>query len=106
MRSFIGLFHLNWSAALSPLNTGCGVCLFPKEMCAYSLQMSLLRVKKEEVIAIGDGNNDKSLLLSSGLRIAMGNAVQELKDIAHYIAPDVKHDGVAYVIEKFVLKKH
>ncbi|MBI4226134.1 HAD hydrolase family protein [Candidatus Roizmanbacteria bacterium] len=47
----------------------------------------------------------KHILLSCGLRIAMGNAVQELKDIAHYIVPDVKHDGVAYVIEKFVLKK-
>lgn len=65
--------------------------------------MKILGVKKEETIGIGDGNNDKPLLLMCGLKVAMGNAVKEIKEIADYIAPSVENDGVAEVIEKFVL---
>lgn len=65
--------------------------------------MTMLGVKKKETIGIGDGNNDKPLLSVCGLKVAMGNAVQEVKDIADYIAPSVENDGVAEVIEKFVL---
>lgn len=62
----------------------------------------ILNLRKEETIGIGDGNNDTSLLLGCGLKIAMGNSVQEVKEIADYVAPDVSNDGVAHVIEKFV----
>ncbi|MBI5448892.1 HAD family phosphatase [Candidatus Gottesmanbacteria bacterium] len=63
----------------------------------------LLNVKTEEIIGIGDGYNDFPLLMASGLKIAMGNAVPELKDVADFIAPSVEEDGVAVVIEKFIL---
>jgi len=63
----------------------------------------ILGVKKEEVIGVGDRNNDKPLLLESGLKVAMGNADEELKEIADFIAPTVEEDGVVAVIEKFVL---
>lgn len=66
--------------------------------------LEILKMSKEQVIGIGDGNNDKSLLLECGLKVAMGNAVPEVKDIADYIAPDVNNDGVAHVIEKFILR--
>ena len=42
--------------------------------------------------------------MACGLKIAMGNAVPELKAIADFIAPTVEEDGVATVIEKFVLQ--
>lgn len=41
--------------------------------------------------------------MACGLKVAMGNAVQDLKEIADYIAPSVDEDGIADVIEKFVL---
>ncbi len=63
----------------------------------------ILRVKKEEIIGVGDSYNDFPLLMASGLKIAMGNAVPELKAIADFIAPSVEEDGVATVIEKFIL---
>ena len=63
----------------------------------------LLKVKKEEVIGVGDSYNDFPLLMASGLKIAMGNAVPELKAIADFVAPSVEEDGVATVIEKFIL---
>lgn len=63
----------------------------------------ILNVKKEEVIGVGDSYNDFPLLMASGLKIAMGNAISDLKAIADFIAPPVEEDGVATVIEKFVL---
>jgi 5-amino-6-(5-phospho-D-ribitylamino)uracil phosphatase len=63
----------------------------------------ILHIKTEEIIGVGDGYNDFPLLLACGLKIAMGNAVPELKEIADFIAPSVYDDGVATVIEKFIL---
>lgn len=63
----------------------------------------LLKVTPEETIGVGDGYNDYPLLSACGLKIAMGNAVPELKAIADFIAPSVEDDGVATVIEKFIL---
>lgn len=65
--------------------------------------MRHLNIRKEEIIGVGDSYNDYPLLMACGLKIAMGNAVPELKAIADFIAPSVDEDGVATVIEKFVL---
>lgn len=73
-------------------------------------QHALLRLAQREglnlknFMAIGDGHNDFPLLMACGFKVAMGNAHQELKAIADYIAPSVDEDGVAEVIEKFVLE--
>lgn len=64
-----------------------------------------LELKIEEMIGVGDGYNDYPLLSACGLKIAMGNAVPELKAIADFIAPSVEEDGVATVIEKFILNR-
>lgn len=63
----------------------------------------ILDIKPAEVIGVGDGYNDYPLLMACGLKIAMGNAVPELKAIADFVAPTVEEDGVATVIEKFIL---
>lgn len=63
----------------------------------------LLKIKTHEIIGIGDGYNDFPLLMACGLKVAMGNAMDELKEIADYIAPTVEEDGVVDVIERFVL---
>ncbi len=64
----------------------------------------LLGIDPSEVIGVGDGYNDYPLLSACGLKIAMGNAVPELKAIADFIAPSVDEDGVATVIDKFILR--
>jgi Cof subfamily protein (haloacid dehalogenase superfamily) len=63
----------------------------------------ILHIQTEEIIGVGDGYNDFPLLMACGLKIAMGNAVPELKAIADFVAPTVYEDGVAVVIEKFIL---
>lgn len=65
--------------------------------------MNLLGVTKEEVIAIGDGYNDLPMLEAAGFRVAMGNAPDEIKAVADYVAPSVNEDGVADTIERFIL---
>ena len=62
-----------------------------------------LNINTHDIIVVGNGHNDFPLFMAAGFRIAMGNAVDELKEIADYIAPTVEEDGVAHVIEKFVL---
>jgi hydroxymethylpyrimidine pyrophosphatase-like HAD family hydrolase len=61
-------------------------------------------VDKSEIITIGDNENDLSMIEYAGLGVAMGNAVQLLKDSADYITTDYMDDGVAHVIEKFILE--
>lgn len=63
----------------------------------------ILGITPDEMIGIGDGHNDIPLLRACGLKVAMGNGDNELKAMADYIAPSVKDDGVADVIEKFIL---
>ncbi|MBI2027983.1 MAG: HAD-IIB family hydrolase [Candidatus Levybacteria bacterium] len=63
----------------------------------------ILKIETHEIIGVGDGHNDLPFLMACGLKIAMGNAVSELKAISHYVAPSVDNDGVADVINKFIL---
>ncbi len=64
---------------------------------------SFLEIPLTEVIAIGDGANDISLLSSAGLAVAMDNAPDELKAVADYVTLDIDHSGVAAAINKFLL---
>lgn len=63
----------------------------------------LLGIKTHDMIGIGDGYNDFPLLMACGFKIAMGNAVPELKEIADYVAPSVEEDGVVDIIQRFIL---
>ena len=57
-------------------------------------------------MAIGDGHNDIPLLEAAGFKVAMGNAPDEVKAVADYVAPSLQDDGVAEAIERFILKGH
>lgn len=60
-------------------------------------------VEPEEIIAIGDNFNDLPMIQYAGLGVAMGNASEELKAEADFVSRSHDDDGVAHVIEKFVL---
>ncbi len=64
-----------------------------------------LGIKREEVIAMGDSYNDQAMIEFAGLGVAMGNAPDDIKEIANYVTDTNMNDGVAKVVEKFVLKK-
>ena len=71
-----------------------------KALEAYA---SYLGITLSEVVAIGDGINDISLLSSVGLAIAMGNAPDEVKAVAHHITLDVDCNGLAAAIDQYLL---
>ena len=62
-----------------------------------------LGIGREEIACIGDGENDLSMFASSGLRIAMGNAVDMLKVQADHITETNRNDGAAKAIEHYIL---
>ena len=56
--------------------------------------INYLGIKKEEVIAIGDGHNDAEMIKYAGLGIAMGNAIDKCKKVADYITTDIDDNGI------------
>lgn len=60
---------------------------------------------RSQVIAAGDSYNDLPLFEAAGLRIAMADAPDELKELADYVAPRVEEDGLAVAIDEFVLPR-
>ena len=62
-----------------------------------------LGIEKEEVACIGDGENDLSMFRAAGLRIAMGNAVPELKKEADAVTGTNDRDGVAEAVRRYIL---
>ncbi len=59
-------------------------------------------IKQDEILTIGDQNNDIELLKSGGIKVAMGNATDELKKYADYVTDTVENDGFVKAVEKFV----
>ena len=72
---------------------------------AQSLAVLLKEIgmTKEEMIAVGDGFNDLSMIQYAGLGIAMANAQEIVRQNADYITLSNEEDGVAAVVEKFIL---
>ena len=62
-----------------------------------------LGIKKEEIMAMGDGLNDIPLITTAGLGIAMGTAPDELKKKAKFVTASVEDNGVAEAVKKFIL---
>lgn len=61
----------------------------------------ILKIKKNEIMAVGDNPNDKSMLMASGLPVAVANAKDDVKAIAKYITSSNDEGGVAEAIRKF-----
>jgi Cof subfamily protein (haloacid dehalogenase superfamily) len=60
-------------------------------------------IKQSEMIAIGDGYNDLSMIEYAGLGVAMENSKDAIKEKADYVTLSNDEDGVAHVINKFIL---
>lgn len=62
-----------------------------------------LGINTDEILAMGDSENDIEFLRVAGVKVAVNNADDELKAIADYVTENPHGDGVAEAIEKFVL---
>lgn len=63
---------------------------------------SYLGIKKEQTMAIGDGENDFSMIRKAGIGVAMGNGQEELLAAADYVTCTNDEDGVAAAINRIV----
>ncbi len=59
-------------------------------------------IKKENVVAFGDGWNDLEMLQIVGEGVAMGNADEELKKIVGRTCDTNDNDGIAKYLEKYL----
>lgn len=80
--------------------------ILPKDInkaTALEKLIGLLGIKREELMTFGDSYNDLTMIKYAGMGVAMGNAKDVVKENADYIALTNDEDGIAEVINKFVL---
>lgn len=70
--------------------------------CAVKFLQKYWDIEESETLTIGDQNNDIALLKAGGIKVAMGNATEELKSIANYVTDTVYNDGFVKAVEKFI----
>ena len=59
-----------------------------------------LGIGLDQVVAIGDSDNDAQALAAVGMPVAMGNASPAIKDMAKLVVADNDHDGIAEAVEQ------
>ena len=68
--------------------------------------MEHMGLTRDNLMACGDGLNDRSMIEYAGVGVAMQNAEEPVKAAADYVtAADNNHDGVAEAVEKFILRE-
>ena len=70
---------------------------------SLSVLLDELNLKREELMAVGDGFNDLSMVKFAGMGVAMANAQDVVKENADFVTLSNDEDGVAHVVEKFIL---
>lgn len=61
-------------------------------------------ISNQDVIAFGDGLNDVDMIKLSGIGVAMGNALDEVKNVSNYITISHNNDGVIYFLKGYLSK--
>lgn len=62
-----------------------------------------LAISPDEIVAVGDGYNDVSMIRYAGLGVAMANAQEPVKASANYVTPQTNdEDGVAWLVKKLL----
>ena len=77
--------------------------LFITGQITFQKLAAKLGISIENVMAIGDSNNDLPMLEAAGHSVAMGNALPEVKAACDYTVGTCEEHGFAEAIERFVL---
>lgn len=64
-----------------------------------------LQIKRNEIVAIGDGVDDIDMIAGAGLGVAMGNASQEVKAAAKWVTRSNDENGLGYMLKEFFRKQ-
>ena len=69
---------------------------------AVKMLCAALGIDIRDTLAFGDGTNDQDMIQTAGVGVAMGNAVEEVKQAADWVAPRNVENGVAAGIYRFM----
>lgn len=58
-------------------------------------------LRREEIMAFGDGENDVEMLRFAGIGVAMGNAVEAAKQAADFVTADIDEDGIVKALQHY-----
>ena len=72
-------------------------------MAGIKRYLELTGIKREEIIAFGDAENDLDMLRFAGIGVAMGNGAEEVKAAADYVTADIDDDGIEKALKHFQL---
>jgi len=71
--------------------------------CALKKLAERLNIKPEEIVAIGDNQNDQKMIENVGLGIIMGKSSLANKNLGKIITKSCDESGVAEAIRKYIL---
>jgi len=80
--------------------------ILPKEggkMPGILATLERFSLKPEEVMAFGDGKNDRDMISFAGIGVAMGNAAEECKAAADYVTDPAAEEGIYTALQHFGL---
>ena len=69
---------------------------------AISYLLNYLNIKKEESLCFGDYYNDLDMFEASGIKVAMRNAADTLKEKSDFITKSNDENGIAYFLNKYL----
>ena len=93
-----GCTHTRWHPKgidILPRDGGKGV--------GVQLTMERYGFSRDEVMAFGDGDNDRSMMAQAGLSVAMSNGEEHVKAMADHVTDTVENDGVSKALRHFGL---
>lgn len=67
--------------------------------------MEIHNIKDDEVLTMGDSDNDVTMISAFPHGVAMGNANERIKALAKYSTKTNSENGVAHAVKRFVLNK-
>ena len=79
-----------------------GIIIEPDDKYQGIVEMvKLIEGDLKDIVVFGDGHNDYTMFKQAPISIAMGNAIEELKEIAAFVTKDNQHDGITYACRHF-----
>lgn len=70
-----------------------------------AILLEKIGIRREEIIAFGDGYNDVPMLQFAGMGVAMGNASEEIQKTADFVTQSNDADGIVFAIENLILHR-
>ena len=68
---------------------------------AIEFLMEKLKIKKEEIMAIGDNLNDKKMIENAGLGVAMGQSTPAILELADEVTSSNDEEGISEILQKY-----